>query len=359
MPHLDARAVFGAATLRRAGRYDAFLRVDWLVEQACEIALLAVLVVAAPRLVPRLRGGPLFRGAQLAALAWALVWIVRFPFGLTAHWWSKRYGVSRQGYGAWLVQRLPSPVELAVLLAVVAGGMLLARSVGPRWWIAAAPALAVGGLVLALVQPLFGPALHPLRYPALRAEVRAAGVEAGVAEVAKRTRAANAEAIGLGPTARIVFDDTLLRSFGPRALRFVGAHEVAHHTRRHLWKGVAWFALFSLPCAFAIAWATERRGGLARPEAVPVALLVAFCLQLLAVPIGGAIARRYEAEADWTALRATHDPVGARRLFTGFARVNLEDPTPPWWSRVLLDDHPSLLERVALATAEAGSRGGS
>jgi STE24 endopeptidase len=247
-----------------------------------------------------------------------------------------------------------------VLLAAVVAGMLLARRLGPRWWLAAAPILAAAGLVVALVQPLLGPALHPLRNPVLRAEARAAGVDAGVDRVAKETRAANAEAVGIGPTRRIVFDDTLLAgAFDGRELRFVGAHEVAHHTRHHIWKGVGWFTLFSLPCALVLAWTTERRGGLARPGTVPLALLVAFCLQILSVPIGGAIARRYEAEADWTALQATHDPLGARRLFAGFARVNLENPTPPWWSRVLIDDHPSLLQRVEMATAAAGSRGGS
>ena len=359
LPKLDARAIFGAATLRRAGRYDSFVRGDWLAEQVALLVLLAAFALFGPRLAARLRGGALVRGAQLAVVAWALVWIVRFPFGLAQEWWDRRYGISRQGYGAWLVARLPSPVGLGVVVLAVAAAMLLARRLGRRWWLAAAPLLAVVGLVVALVQPLLGPRLHPLRNRVLVAETRAAGVEAGVDRVAKKTRAANAEAVGIGPTRRIVFDDTLLAAFGPRALRFVGAHEVAHHTRRHVWKGVAWFALFALPCAFVLGWATDRAGGLARPQAVPALLLAAFCLQLASIPIGGTIARRYEAEADWTALERTHDPTGARQLFAGFARVNLEDPTPPWWSRVLLDDHPSLLQRVELVTAEAGSRGGS
>jgi len=359
LPKLDARAIFGAETLRRAGRYDSFVRADWLAEQAALLLLLVALALRGARIAARLRGGALVRGAQLAVLAWALAWLVRLPFGLAQEWWDRRYRISRQSYGAWLVARLPSPVGLAVVVVAVVGAMLLARRLGPRWWLAAAPVLAAGGLVVALVQPLLGPTLHPLRNPTLRAQTRAAGLKAGVDRVAKETRAANAEAIGIGPTRRIVFDDTLLAAFGPRALRFVGAHEVAHHTRRHIWKGVAWFALFALPCAFVLGRATERAGGLARPEAVPALLLAAFCLQLASIPVGGTIARRYEAEADWTAIESTHDPTGARQLFAGFARVNLEDPTPPWWSRVLLDDHPSLLQRVELATAEAGSRAGS
>jgi len=364
LPALDPKEVFGAGTVRRAHRHDAFLTLDWLVELAVELGLLGTLAALGPRLAARLRGVALVRGLLLAVLVWILVWLVRFPFGLAAEWWERRYGISRQSYGSWLVDRLPSPLELVILLAAVAGGMLLARRLGSRWWLAAAPVLALVGLVFALVQPLLGPTLHPLRNAAVLPEIRRSGVKAGVDRVAKQTRAANAEAIGIGPTRRVIFDDTLLDGrFSSAALRFVGAHELAHHSRRHIWKGVAWFALFSLPCAFLLAWATERRGGLALPGTVPLALLVALCLQILSVPIGGTIARRYEAEADWTALERTRNPAGAQSLFTGFASVNLEDPSPPGWERLLIDDHPSLLRRVemarAWATGAAGSRGGS
>src|SRR2546423_11152413 len=60
--------------------------------------------------------------------------------------------------------------------------------------------------------------------------------------------------------------------FGEPELRFVALHELAHHRRDHLWKGVAWFALFAFPCAFVLGWAGERRGGRARPGGGPPGL---------------------------------------------------------------------------------------
>jgi STE24 endopeptidase len=354
LPQVDPHRYFSDALLRRTARHDGFLRIDFLLANAAQLVALWVLAVRAPRVVPRLRGGALLRGLELALVALVLSWLARFPFGLAAEWWDRRYGLSRQSYGSWLVGRLPSPGSVAALLVLVALGMLLARRLGGRWWLAAGPALAVGALVVVLVQPLLGPTLHPLRDRQLAAVLAGSGIRVGVERVAKETRYANAEAIGIGPTRRIAFTDTILRRpFGERELRFAARHELAHHRRDHLWKGIAWFALFAFPCAFVLAAAGERRGGFARPEAVPAVLLAAFCMQLLALPVGGAIARRYEAEADWTALRATRDPAAARGLFVDFVRVDLEQPNPPHWSQLLLDDHPTLLQRIAMSQAWA------
>jgi STE24 endopeptidase len=354
LPRLDPHRYFSDALLRRTADHDRFLRIDFLLASAAQLVALVALAARAPRVARRLRGGRLLRGLEFALLALVVSWLARLPFGLAAEWWERRYGLSRQSYGAWLVGRLPSPGSVAALLVLVALGMLLARRLGRRWWLAAGPLLAVGALLFALVQPLLGPTLHPLRDRQLAAVLAGSGIRVGVEKVAKKTRYANAEAIGIGPTRRIVFTDTILGGrFGGPGLRFVARHELAHHRRDHLWKGVAWFGLFAFPCAFLLAAAGERRGGLARPEAVPAVLLAAFCLQLVSLPVGGAIARRYEAEADWTALRATRDPAGARALFVDFARVDLEQPNPPRWSQLLLGDHPTLLQRIELAEAWA------
>ena len=90
------------------------------------------------------------------------------------------------------------------------------------------------------------------------------------------------------------------------------------------------------------------------PRAIPrAALVLVVLLQLAALPLANAISRRYEAEADWQALRLTSDPRSAEALYRRFARTNLSDPDPPWLLHVLLDTHPSLLERIATARAAA------
>jgi STE24 endopeptidase len=68
-------------------------------------------------------------------------------------------------------------------------------------------------------------------------------------------------------------------------------------------------------------------------------------------PFTNAVSRRYEAEADWMALNATRDPGAGRGLFTEFVETDLQDPDPPGWVHVFLEDHPSALVRVEQAEA--------
>ena len=46
-------------------------------------------------------------------------------------------------------------------------------------------------------------------------------------------------------------------------------------------------------------------------------------------------------------------PAAARGLFVGFGKTSLGDPDPPTWAHVLLDSHPTLAQRVAMAEAWA------
>ena len=87
------------------------------------------------------------------------------------------------------------------------------------------------------------------------------------------------------------------------------------------------------------------------PAAVPLALLVLVVLQFAALPLLNAITRNMEAEADWVALETTEDPEAMSRLWSGFAAEAKADPSPPTWSYLLFDTHPSMAKRVAMAEA--------
>jgi len=148
--------------------------------------------------------------------------------------------------------------------------------------------------------------------------------------------------------------DTIFKShLSDRAIEFVTAHELGHAARRHILKGLGWGILFIVPLTFLLAELTRRRGGLHRAEVVPFALLVVFVLSLLAMPLENVVSRRYESEADWLALQATRDPAAGRETFRSFTRIDLAQPSPPEWSYVLLDDHPTVIQRIAMTKAWA------
>ena len=110
---------------------------------------------------------------------------------------------------------------------------------------------------------------------------------------------------------------------------------------------MAWFALIALPCL----WILGRVVPLGNPGALPAIAVVLLLLQLATLPAANAITRRYEREADWEGLRLTRDPAAAEALYRRFARAGLSDPDPPFLLHVLLDTHPTLVERIETARA--------
>ena len=90
-------------------------------------------------------------------------------------------------------------------------------------------------------------------------------------------------------------------------------------------------------------------------------------LQLLVTPAQNAVVRHLESEADWVALQTTCEPGAARGSFQRLARKSLSDPDPPGWSVALLENHPPIIRRIAMADAwqrgaakcTAGRRGGA
>jgi STE24 endopeptidase len=351
-------APFAALDLARAERHDSVLRLFALGALAAEL----VALVALSRVRLPLRGPALLRAAEVGAFAAAALLVARLPFGLATLWWQRRYGIAELGYGTWLFDLLgPLVVRAALLGFVCAACLWLAGRFGSRWWLAAAPVFVVVGVGVIVVQPLLSPRLEAVRRPAIVRQVEELAAREGLprpeVEVRRtrgRTRLLNAEALGIGPTTRVIlWESTLALPAAERA--FLVAHELAHVQRKHLWKGLAWFVLLVVPALALLAQLAPLRA----PEDVPRALLIAFVLLLVATPIANAVSRRYEAEADWVALETTRDPVGAKRFFADLAVAGVRDPSPPRWWRLPFGTHPTLAERAGMADASGRlSRGG-
>jgi STE24 endopeptidase len=360
LPHVDPRKYFSAAHLRAAASYSRFERIDALLGELVLVAVLAVYARRGAALMRESAAGRIGTGMLLAMLGLGFVWLAQLPFGLADLWWQRRHHVSHLGYVTWIWVNwvgLGSQflfICLAILIVMGLAGRL------PRyWWIPGAAVFVGLTLLFAFVTPWLIVNTHRLRDPQLvataRQLARAEGVpntRVEVQEVRTETSAPNAEAVGIGPGRRVVLWDTLLDGrFNVREIRVVLAHEFGHLARNHIWKSVAWYALFALPGAFLIAVATRRRGGMARPEAVPLALFVLVALQFVAQPAQVAISRHLESEADWLALQTTRDPTAARQLFRDLGQAADDQPSPPLWDYILFENHPTIAQRIAMVEA--------
>jgi STE24 endopeptidase len=356
---VDVNAIFDRDVLRRAERFDGVLRIEFVLSQLAVVAVLGLYAWRGHRLMRESAAGRIGTGMLLGMLGLAFLWLAGLPFAVFEVWWARRYDVFEVDYveaifGGWLA--------LGAEFLFICFALLIVMGLAGRlrhWWIAGAPAFIALAALFAFVFPYLVVDDEPLRDATLRADATAYAREQGmepvpvrVEKVSDDTSAPNAYATGIGPSRRVFLWDTLLQpEYTTDEVRVVLAHELGHLSRNHILRSLGWYALFAFPGAYLIARFTRRRGGMARPEAVPVSLFVLVVLQLAALPVDNAISRHLEAEADWIALETTEEPDAARTLFAKFTRTALEEPDPPKWSVLLLANHPTVADRIAMAEA--------
>ena len=355
---LDVHRFFPAARLAEAHRYTVVLDADRIVGTLAVVAALVVLARRVPRVARGIGLGPIGSGVIVAMVVLVTLWFANLPFAVFAQWWAADHGLAPSDWPAWLAAPWATlSFEAAYALVVTVVVMGLARKLGRRWWLAGAPVFVALAILFALLEGWVAAAGTTAPAPGLTARAAALESREGVSapvrvqKVSSWTNQANAFTAGLGPSTHVVLWDTLLDGRFTRAeVNVVVAHELGHVARHHIWKGLAWTALLVFPLGWLVERATRRGGGLGNPGTIPLALLVLTLASLAALPLENAVSRRYEAEADWAALQATRDPAAARKLFQAFERTSLEQPSPPAWDYWLFENHPTLAQRIAMAT---------
>jgi len=363
---LDPHKFFSAAELARTERYERFVRIVVVLGLIAEIVALLVLTRRAPRIARNTGLGPIGAGMIVAMITLAVLWAVDLPFSMALRWWDQRHDLTEGSWFDWLVApwaQLAGGVAFVMLQVAVV--MYFARRSPRNWWLPVTPLfLALAVVFLATFPYLEAGRIHRPQTSQLQADVRtlekAEGIDTpvDVEKVSDLTTQANAFSVGIGPTERVVVWDTLLDGrFSDDEIRVVLAHEFGHIAHRHLWKGLAWAALFTFPIAFGVARITARRGGLGDPGLLPYGALVLVLLNIAITPLTNVVSRRYEGEADWSALTAAKSPDAQKKLMEQFAETSLQQPNPPTWSYIFFDTHPTLMQRIAMAQAwEDGKR---
>jgi Zn-dependent protease with chaperone function len=373
----SSRLLFTPEELERARRYHRPLYIALLVDTTLGLAALSLL--AFTRL-----GSWLYalvdelpwwgRALMFPILVLAVLTLLRLPLSFwRGHVRERRWGFSTQTAWGWWLDRAKGFAVAAGLSAVAVLAFVgLARALPGAWPAAAAPGAAL--LVLALgfaapivLEPLFN-RFRPLDDPALAGELRSLAERAGVpvrdvlvANASRRTRRENAYLSGLGATRRIVLFDNLLDESEPRQIRLVVAHELGHRRARHVERGTL-LAMAGAATVVLILWGLlswpallEAIGasGPGDPRVAPFLLLVVSVFELIGLPLGAALSRRWEREADRSSLELTRDPEAFESAHRRLARANLADLEPPRAAYALLFSHPTPPERIAAARAWA------
>lgn len=365
LPDIDASQAFGAQVVADAESYAWMGYVTWAGAKAAQLLMLALYVRFGIRFIRDSAAGPIGTGMLLGMLGLGLVWFTGIPFRVLQLWWDRRHDVSEMGYleyilGDWLTLT-GAFLSISFALLVI---MFLGRLLRDYWWLPGAAVFTGVVAAFSVSFPYLVPESEPLDDAALIASADRFERDQGLPDIPIRvepvsddTDDANAFATGFGPTRRIYLWDTLLDGRYTRAEEeSVIAHELAHHSSDHLREGVYWFGLFALPGSYLLMLVTRRRGGISRPEAIPLALFVTVAFYFLLSPVQNGISRRMEQEADWKALESTRDPDALRGVMEGFAEQGAGDPDPPALLSWFLDTHPPLVDRVAMARAWAARR---
>jgi len=341
--------------------------VDFLYSSLIFIGLLALGISAKMRDLARSISR--FRPVQ-TALYWIqfiiLTTIITFPLTIRRSYFrEKAYGLLTQPFAGWMNDQLKG-----LAISCVLGAILLIFLYGvfrraPRTWWIWGSAVMIAFIILGIaitpvyIQPLFNK-FTPVHDAQIRQNVLAMAHEQGISadevyemDASKRTDRVSAYVAGLLGTMRIVMFDNTLNRCTPQEIQMIMGHEMGHYVLNHVWKGVAFFAVFIvigfliIRWAFARAlqkWPSWRVEGIADTAGFPLLVLLLFGFLFLTQPITNSWGRFLEDQADDFGLNASHQPDAAATTFLKLGEYRDLEPNP--LIEILFFDHPSGRYRI-------------
>jgi STE24 endopeptidase len=244
------------------------------------------------------------------------------------------------------------------------------------WWLWAWAMIGIFELVMlwlypVLIAPLFNK-FEPIMDEALKDRIVSLMEQAGLRvrgvfqmDAGKRSKHTNAYFTGIGRTKRIVLFDTLLASHPEEEIISVLAHEAGHWKKKHILKQLVVLEILSLIGLYVVArllnWPfMYQTFGFAEPVAYVGLFLVGILmgpLSYFARPLGSAISRRFEREADAVALTLMETAKPMRDALIRLATENLANLVPHPFYAWFYYSHPPPSERISrLEHMDGGDR---
>jgi STE24 endopeptidase len=278
----------------------------------------------------------------------------------------ERYGFNTKTIGLWFADWAKG-----LLISGILGGIIillllaLVHYLQTHWWIFAWAIISVFELLImwlypVLIAPLFNK-FEPIANKELEHRIAALMERAGLAvkgvfqmDAGKRSAHTNAYFTGIGRTKRIVLFDTLIASHPEQEILSVLAHEAGHWAKKHVIKQLILLEVLSFVGLFIVsqllAWRLmyETFGFQEQVRYIGL-LLVPVLLSPLGYflrPLGAALSRRYEREADDMAVSLMGTPEPMKNTLIRLSADNLANLAPhpayAWFNY----SHPPPVERI-------------
>lgn len=367
---------------RKAREYAAIKRILFFVNLGLGLAILLIMLLTGLSLELRKLLESWTDNQWLIVPLYILIFggaysLITFPLAVYGSWHlPRRFGLSHQSFGNWLVDGVKSGIIGALILLPLLELLYFGLRLLPDWW------WLVGGifylfftvimvnLAPVLIMPLFNKFI-PIENDEIRNRILALGKRTGAQvkdvytmDYSRRTNEANAFVTGIGNTRRVVLGDTLLSNYTADEVEVVMAHELGHHVHGDIWRGIILDSVITLFGFFlanvllhnTLGWFGYR--AVSDVAAFPLFVLIMGIFSLTTMPLMNAFSRARENAADKYALDVTGKAPAFISAMKKLANQNLADPNPPAWVVWLLYTHPPISQRVKrgeafLLTAEA------
>ena len=290
--------------------------------------------------------------------------LLRLPLSIHRYITSRRYGLSVQTPGSWVLDWLKG-TALSFALSIPLGvGMYALLALWPDgWWLLAAIAFLFITVVMATIAPIiFLPLFYKLKplddenlvHRLIQLSERAGTRVRGVFRIdfSAKTTAANAMLMGMGQTRRIALSDTLLAHYTPDEIETILAHELGHHVHRDIPKGLLLETVLTLASLYLanlfLRWGINIAGfnGITDIAAFPLLAIATGVFGFLVMPLTNAYTRHIEYQADEYAMASTGKPDAFINAMRRLANQNLAEIEPNPIVEWLLYDHPAIGKRI-------------
>lgn len=316
-------------------------------------------------------------GLVFFALPGLITGLMALPFDYYHSFFiEERYGFNTKTIRIWLSDLLKSTILIAILGTILLSSLLfMIRYTSHTWWIWAW-AFFLGFQILMLVlyptviAPLFNK-FTPIEDPHLVSKIEDLAKREGLdikgiyqMDASKRSRHTNAYLAGLGRAKRIVLFDSLIESHKIDEILAVLAHEIGHLKRKHINKQLSLMGIFSVILFFLasklILWEVIYESfGFSTMPAYAGLFLVGVLWEpvgFLIAPIGLAISRKFEKEADLHSLGILGKPEPFLGAFKKLAKDNLANLRPHPIYVFFNYSHPTLLNRIKYIQTNSNTR---